>query len=335
MRNRSAIGVFIGVLVVLTGLTSCAQQPDLTIYSGRNEALVGPLLEQLRSAVGGTVEIRYAGSAELAAQLLEEGDGTKADVFFSQDAGALGALSGVGRLDQLPGPVLDTVPPEYRADDGTWVGTSARARVVAYDPRQVTEADLPRSQDDLLDPEWQGKIGYAPTNASFQSFVTGLRVLRGEDGARDWLTKFKANNPVAFDNNVLQLDAVNNGQIALALINHYYWYEKVAEVGQDKVPARLHYVPNDPLGLVNVAGAAIIKGTEKPEMARKAVEFLESPQAQQYFADVTAEYPVRAGITSTKHQLPPLDSLNPPDIDLSNLASLQQTLALLQQTGLA
>ncbi len=263
MRNRSAIGVIIGVLVVLTGLTSCAQQADLTIYSGRNEALVGPLLEQLKTAVGGNVEIRYAGSAELAAQLLEEGDGTKADVFFSQDAGALGALSAVGRLDQLPAPVLDTVPPAYRADDGTWVGTSARARVVAYDPRQVTEADLPRGLDDLLDPKWQGKIGYAPTNASFQSFVTGLRVLRGEDGARDWLTKFKANNPVAFDNNVLQLDAVDNGQIALALINHYYWYEKVAEVGQDKVTARLHYVPNDPLGLVNVAGAAVIKGTDK------------------------------------------------------------------------
>jgi iron(III) transport system substrate-binding protein len=327
--------VIVGVLVVLTGLTSCSQQADLTIYSGRNEALVGPLLEQLQTAVGGKVEVRYGGSAELAAQLLEEGTGTNADVFFSQDAGALGALDAAGRLEQLPASVLDTVPPEYRAKDGTWVGTSARARVVAYDPRQVAEADLPANLDALLDPKWQGKIGYAPTNASFQSFVTGLRVTRGEDAARDWLTRFKANNPVAFDNNVLQLDAVNNGQIALALINHYYWYEKVAEVGPAAVAARLHYVPNDPLGLVNVAGAAVIKGTNDAEKANKAVEFLVSPQAQQYFADVTAEYPVRAGIASTKHQLPPLDSLNPPDIDLSNLASLQQTLAMLQQTGLA
>ncbi|MGI8799197.1 MAG: extracellular solute-binding protein [Pseudonocardia sp.] len=333
----SSAAVSAVAVTLLAGmLTACGGQPaDLTIYSGRNQQLVGELLEQLKREVGGTVEVRYGTSSELAAQLLEEGERTQADVFFSQDAGALGELTAQGRLERLPDDVLNIVPAQYRAGDGNWVATSARVRVVAYDPRQVSAADLPTKLDDLVDPKWKGRIGYPPTNPSWQSFVTAVRVLRGEDGARDWLTKFKANEPVRFANNVEALAAVDRGQIALGLINHYYWFEKVAEVGAAAVTAKLHYVGNgDPLDLVNVAGVGVIKGSPKADLARRAAAFLVSQSAQQYFVDVTAEYPVRAGITSTKHQLPPLSSLQPPPIDLSKLASLKETLALLQETGL-
>ncbi len=336
-RHRVPVLAAAAAVVALSPLlAACGSDADLTIYSGRNEQLVGELVAQLEERIGGTVEVRYGGSAELAAQLLEEGDATDADVFFSQDAGALGALDAAGRLDPLPAPVLEAVPEQYRAADGGWVATSARSRVLFYDPRQVAEADLPAGLDALTDPAWRGRMGYAPTNASWQAFVTGVRVLRGEDGARAWLEAFAANEPVRFENNIQILDAVNAGEIALGLSNHYYWYERVAEVGEAAVPARVHYVPGaDPLGLVNVAGAGVIAGSPDAERARRAVEFLVSDTAQQYFADVTAEYPVRSGITSTVHDLPPLADLQPPDIDLSDLESLQQTLALLQETGLA
>jgi iron(III) transport system substrate-binding protein len=325
------------VLLLSTALAACSgQSADLTIYSGRNPELVDGLLQQLEEHVGGTVEIRYAGSAELAAQLLEEGDATEADVFFSQDAGALGALDEAGRLQPLPPTTLEAVPAPYRADDGTWVATSARSRVIFYDPRQVPEAEVPNTLEALVDPKWKGRIGYPPTNPSWQAFVTSVRVLLGEEGARQWLTAFAANEPKRYDNNILTLDAVDRGEIALGLSNHYYWYERVAEVGLANVPARVHYVPGgSPLGLVNVAGAGVIGTTDNPEMAQRAVDFLVGPTAQQYFADVTAEYPVRPGVTSTVHDLPPLSSLQPPDIDLSELASLQQTRSMLQETGLA
>jgi iron(III) transport system substrate-binding protein len=325
------------VLLLATALTACSgQSADLTIYSGRNEQLVGGLLEQLEEQIDGTVEVRYGDSAELAAQLLEEGEGTAADVFFSQDAGALGALAQAGLLQPLPASVLDAVPDQYQAEDGTWVATSARSRVLFYDPRQVPEAELPGSLDELLDPKWKGRIGYPPTNASWQAFVTGIRVVRGEEGAREWLAAFAANDPVRFGNNIQTLEGVDSGQIALGLSNHYYWYERVEELGLDAVTARVHYIPGgDPLGLVNVAGAGVLATTEEPEMAQRAVEFLVSETAQQYFADVTAEYPVRDGISSTVHDLPALSTLQPPDIDLSELSTLQQTQALLQETGLS
>jgi iron(III) transport system substrate-binding protein len=307
----------------------------LVIYSGRNETLVGGLLADLEKAVGRPVEVRYGGSSELAAQLLEEGTRTKADVFFSQDAGALGALAKAGALATLDRTVLDVVPARYRAKDGTWVGVSGRARVVAHAPGQVAAGDLPDTVDDLVDPRWKGKVAFAPTNASFHAFVTALRVVSGEDKAAAWLEAFKANQPKAYESNTLVLDAVDKGEAALGLINHYYWYEKVAELGADKVTARIHYLPaGDPAALVNVAGVGVLEGTDQPEAAAKAVAFLLGERAQAFFADETAEYPLRAGVSTAKHDLPALTTLQGPELDLSELDSLDRTLALLEKVGL-
>ena len=333
MSRRTRPALLTAAMLAAT-LTACGDSDGLVIYSGRNEALVGGVIEQLKQATGINVTVRYGSSGEMAAQLLEEGDGTDADLFFSQDAGALGAVS--DRLADLPADVLALAPEEYRADNGRWVATSARARVVAYDPAQVAEADLPKSLDDVVDPKWKGKIGFAPANGSWQAFVTSIRVVKGEDYAKEWLRKFAANEPQRFDNNIAILEAVNNGQVPAGLINHYYWYAKVAELGQDAVKAKLHYVGGgDPLGLVNVAGVGVIAGNDQNEAAQKAVRFLLSEQAQRYFADETAEYPVNPAVTSAKHDLPPLAELNGPDIDLSKLSSLQETLALLQEAGLS
>ncbi len=334
-RARTAVLALILLAAPLVGCGS-GESDALVIYSGRNKELVGGVLDRLRQATGIEVEVRYGSSGEMAAQLLEEGDRTPADVFFSQDAGALGAVAEQGRLAELPSDVLSLVPAAYRADDGRWVATSARARVVAYDPRVVTAAELPNGLDNIVDPKWRGKIGFAPTNASWQAFVTSVRVLKGEDYAKDWLKKFAANEPKRFDNNIAILNAVNDGQLPLGLINHYYWYAKVAELGPDAVKVKLHHVPGgDPLGLVNVAGAGVVAGSDQADAAQKAVRFLLSEEAQRYFADETAEYPANPTVQSGKHPLPPLTDLSAPDIDLSKLSSLQRTLTLLQEAGLS
>ncbi|TRW46117.1 extracellular solute-binding protein [Georgenia yuyongxinii] len=318
-----------------TGDATTADAGPLTIYSGRNEELVGPILDQLEAAVGTDVEVRYAGSSELAAQLLEEGEGTDADLFFSQDAGALGALAKADRLATLPDEVLNLVDPKYRDDDGRWVATSARARVLAYDPAQAPEVEEFTGIDQILDAKYQGKIAYAPTNASFHAFVTALRMDRGEDGARQWLEDFAALEPQAYDNNNAVLDAVDSGQAAIGLINHYYWYEKVAEQGADAVAARIRFLDaDDPGALINVAGVGVLAGSDAENAAFAAVEYLLSDEAQQYFADTTAEYPVVEGITTTEHDLTPLSELSGSTVDLNDLDSLDQTLALLDEVGL-
>lgn len=312
---------------------SGADSATLTIYSGRNENLVGPILDELEAAVGTTVEVRYAGSSELSAQLLEEGERTNADLFLSQDAGALGALANADRLAELPTQLLERVQPRFRDAEGRWVATSARARVLAFDPAQAPEVEAMTSIDDLLDERYRGLIGYAPTNASFHSFVTALRVDRGEAGAREWLERFAALDPQAYEGNNPVLDAVDSGQVAVGLINHYYWYARVAEEGEDAVAARIHFLgADDPGALVNVAGVGVLDGSDAQESALAAVEYLLSADAQQYFADSTAEYPVVDGVASTAHDLAPLaDGLA---IDLNSLDSLAETLALLDEVGL-
>ena len=340
--RRRTTALVVAPLLAL-GLGACGQgegqeplsDDALVIYSGRNENLVGPVLKKLEDATGVDVQVRYGGSSELAAQLLEEGENTKADIFFSQDAGALGALGKADRLETLDPATTGKVVEGFADPKGHWVATSARARVIAYDPAQAPEVTSMTSVDAVLDPKYKGKIGYAPANASFQSFVTALRVTKGEDGAKKWLEDFKANEPKAYDNNILVLDAVDSGQVALGLINHYYWYERVAEKGAGSVKAKIHFLgSDDPGALINVAGVGILKGSNQKAGATKAIDYLLSKEGQQYFADETAEYPVVAGIESTKHDIVPLSELKRSSVDLNSLDSLEQTLALLDEVGL-
>ena len=147
---------------------------------GATRSIVAPLVERFRKANPGVdVDVRYGDSAELAATIREEGDRSPADLFFSQDAGALGALQNEGTLAELPPSTLDQVDAAYRSTAGDWVGITGRARVLGYDSRAVKADELPASVFDLTEPRWKGKVGWAPTNASFQSFITAMRKTRG------------------------------------------------------------------------------------------------------------------------------------------------------------
>jgi iron(III) transport system substrate-binding protein len=307
---------------------------EMVVYSGRNEALVGPLLEEMKTDIGVDISVRFGNTAELAATILEEGKNSPADVYFAQDAGALGALAKAGVLAPLPEDLLEKVDQRFRSKDGLWIGTSARARVLAYNTGNVDPTTLPASVEELTDPKWSGKLGWAPPNASFQAFVTAFRILKGEDAARAWLEAMMANKMTAFDNNADAVRAVARGELDGALVNHYYKYEISREEGHD-IPVDNHYFdPGDVGSLVNVAGVAILKTADHTEQADAFVRFLLDLEAQEYFAEQTAEYPVADGVKPFYDDLPPLDQIHGPDIDLNDLDDLEGTLELLTDLGL-
>jgi iron(III) transport system substrate-binding protein len=312
--------------------TAAPAAEELVVYSGRGESLVGPLIEQFTRDTGISVSVRYGDTAEMAALILEEGDNSPADVYYGQDAGALGALAAAGRLSALPEATVGLVEARFRSPEGLWVGTSGRARVVVYNTTKLTEADLPASIDGFTDPAWKGRIGWAPTNGSFQAFVTAYRVLEGDDAARAWLEGILANEPRVYENNTAIVQAVADGEIDAGFVNHYYLYRFLAEQGE-AFPARNYYPQGGDVGaLINIAGVGILNTAKNRSAAETFVNYLLSAPAQQYFADETFEYPLIAGI-DVNPLITPLDAIATPQIDLSALEDLEGTLTLLQETG--
>ncbi len=323
-------------LIAVAGLAGCSSSSEsdgdaLTIYSGRSESLVGPLIEKFTQETGIQTEVRYGGSAEMSAQIAEEGSNTPAEVFFSQDAGALGALENIDALAPLPASVATTVPAAYRSED--WTGISGRARTIVYDPAKF--ASPPKSVFDLTDPKYKGEVGIAPTNASFQSFVTGMRATSGDATTEEWLKGIMANDPQIFDNNLRIVESVDAGTTGLGLVNHYYWYITAREKGgaENVKVAQEFTKPGDPGSLVNVAGAALTANNATNAEATQFIEYLLSTSSQEYFATETFEYPLIPGLDGPAGS-PPLSSVGTPPIELNDLSDLAGTQALMREAGM-
>ena len=306
---------------------------SLTIYCGRNETRARPLLERLANDLGIDLRVRYGATAELAAALLEEGDNSPADLFFVQDGGALGALGMAGRLRRLPEAILVKVEPQFRSGRGDWISTSARIRALVYNTEIVAPEELPPSVDDLLEHQWAGRVGWVPTHINFLAFVTGFRVLRGDSAARAWLTAMRDAGTVSFDEHGQVVQAVRLGELNAGLVNHYYTYEVLAEFGNDAPIANHFFVDHDPGTLLNVAGTGILTHTSAVAQAEALVAGLLSEWSQRYFANTLLEFPLVVGIDPPA-DLPRLEELDPPEIDLDTLADVDESIEMLTNLGL-
>ena len=321
------------VMLALTA-TACGGDSDaLTVYSGRSEELVAPLIEQFEEDTGIDVIVRYGGSGELAATLLEEGDNSPADVFFAQDPASLGSVALAGLLRELPAEALGLVPDRFSDDNGRGVGVSGRARVVVYDTTLVDPATLPADEDGFVDPAWEGRIAVAPTNGSFLAFVAAKILLDGEPATLAWLEGMADNSAPTYSKNSVIVAAVDDGEVEAGLVNHYYLFRRIAEEGN--VVAANHFLTGGgAASLVMPSGVGILATSSSRDAAEEFVEFLLSAASQRYFAEETFEYPLVPGVAANA-QLPALDSLATPDLDLSRLAEvLDRATDLVAEAGL-
>jgi iron(III) transport system substrate-binding protein len=324
---------YVATLLVLTTLaTSFAQ--SLTIYVGRGEALAGPIIERFEAETGIDVVVRYGGTAELAVLITEEGTASPADGFWAQDAGAIGALARGGYLAAVPEELFANIAAKHRVPGDLWVPVSARNRTLVYSTQRVSEADLPASVFDLTDPKYRGRVAWAPTNASFQSFVTALRVTYGEEAAEQWLRGMIANGAKAYSNNNAQLDAVASGEVDFGLVNNYYLLRRLAEEPDFPV-AQTFFADGDIGNLANVTGIGVLASSDEQELMHRFIAFLLSDESQRFFTNDNHEYP----ITTTVPPHPSLASNEEalqasPEVDLSAIDDLEGTLRLLREVGL-
>lgn len=314
-------------------LGACSGRDALTIYSGRDEALVEPLLERFAEETGIPIDVRYGDSGDLALLLAEEGDDTPADVFFSQSPGSVGFVAGRGLLRRLDADVVDAVAERWRGRDDLWVGLSARQRVLVYDSESVDDADLPRSVFDLTDARYEGRVGIAPSNASFQDFVTAMRELHGDDTARAWLEGMAANESPTFPDNSSIVAAVGRGEIPFGLVNHYYNYRALEE--DPGAPSRNYVFPERDVGaLLLETTASVLASTDKADEANDFLEFMLSRESQTYFARETFEYPLAGGVEPAA-DLPPLDVSSAPNVPITTLGDgFRETAEMIAESGL-
>jgi iron(III) transport system substrate-binding protein len=307
------------------------QVTEMTIYSGRSEEFIAPFLDRWEQESGITLNVRYGDSAELAAQILEEGENSPADLFLSQDAGSLGAVSAAGLFTQLPSSVGQLIENEFIAKDRSWIGVTGRVRVYAYNPEAVLT--LPQSIADLTKSAYRGKIGIAPSNASFQAFVTALINEKGEAFAEKWLTDLKENGAKIYLKNSAIVEAIDQGEIDLGLVNHYYLWEVSTALGRSIKVKNGFFSPGDIGNLINVSGAGILATSKKQSSAEDLINFLTSEATQEMFVAQTHEYALIPGAESPK-DLPELQSLGSPKVDLGELVKIQRTQDLLIKVGL-
>jgi iron(III) transport system substrate-binding protein len=346
MKRRS-VQTFI-LIVIAAALAACSTAPaeednsatdagKLVIYSGRSESLVQPIIDQFQAATGITVEVRYGSTSEIAGVLLEEGENSPADIFYAQDPGGLGAISNAGLFAPLSEEIISQVPARFASTDGDWVGISGRARVVVYNTEAISDP-MTQLPDDLMgftDPSWNGRIGWAPSNGSFQAMVTAMRQVWGEEQTTEWLLGIQANNPIVYASNTPVVEAVGNGEIEVGFVNHYYLYRFLTSQGE-AFPARNYFLPSGgPGSLLMVSGAGILNTSENQANAERFINFLLSTPGQQYFTAQTFEYPVVEGVTTVAN-LQPLAEIDAQaiDLDLGDLEDLQGTQDMLIDLGI-
>ena len=306
---------------------------SLVIYSGRSESLVEPIIEQFEEVTGINVAVKYGSTGEIAATILEEGQNSPADVFFAQDPGGLGEVANAGMFETLPTGITEKVPTWARSPESQWVGISGRGRVVVYNTDNLTEDQIPTSMEDFTKPEWKDRIGWAPTNGSFQAMVTAMRVVWGEDKTREWLLGIQANEPKVYPKNTPTVAAAAAGEVDVGFVNHYYLHRFLAEQGEDFPARNYHVTGGGPGGIVLVAGGGILKTAENKDNAERFFNFMLSRVVQQYFSGQTYEYPLVDGV-NTNRILTPLEEINNPDIDMASLDDLAGTQTLLRDLGI-
>lgn len=315
----------------LSGCTNSDQGQSLTIYSGRSESFIAPFFTEFTKQTGIALNVRYGDSSALAAQILEEGRNSPADLFLSQDAGSLGAVSVSGLLSKIDASLLNRVSTKFESSQGDWVGLTGRARVFAYAPDRITT--LPTSYNSLTDNQYEGVVGIAPTNASFQAFVTTLIQYQGLAETEQWLKKMVANNVKLFEKNSQIVSAIDAGTIDLGLTNHYYLWEVSESLNREINVKNGFFAAGDLGNLINISGIGILNQSKKKELAGQLIKYLLSDSVQLKFVADTHEYSLVL-INTRPEGLPSFADLEAPAVDLSRLADISATQKLLIKLGL-
>ena len=337
MRPRwRRIAAVLSTLAVAAAATACSgsgESDELLIYNAQHESLTKEWIDAFTKETGIKVTYRQGGDTELGNQLVAEGKASPADVFLTENSPAMAAVERAGLFAGLEAGTLDQVPSQYRPPSGKWTGVAARSTAFVYNTSRLQPDQLPKSLLDLQQPEWKGRWGAPPTKADFQAIVSALLQLKGEPATAQWLAAMKANAKL-YSDNIATLKAVNAGEVDGGVIYHYYWFRDQSKTKEMSGNTALHYFKNeDPGAFVSLSGGGVLASSDKIDQAQQFIRFVTGKAGQEVLEKGTSfEYPVASGVPADP-ALPPLDTLQAPNVDPSNL-NAQQVTDLMTKAGL-
>jgi iron(III) transport system substrate-binding protein len=319
-----------------TAAPASASGAPLTLYSGQHVQTTQSLVNAFEAKTGIQVNVRFDDEDVLADQLVTEGTHSPADVFFTENSPPLQYLASKHLLVPLSASTLAHTPSKFDSPQGLWVGISARVSVMVYNTSLLKPSQLPTSAMQLAGPQWKGKIAIAGGETDFQPIVTSVARTYGTAAALKWLDAFKANaGSHDYPDNETITDEVNRGQVALGIVNQYYWYRERAEVGAANMHSAIAYFAPHNVGYVlDVSGAAILKSSQHVAEAQKLVAFFNSAQGQEIIAHSQSfEYPIASGVTTAQPETP-FNQLQPNSITIPELGTGAEAIKLLQEAQL-
>jgi len=328
----SLLPLLAGLLLSACGTSHGAN--TITLYSGQHEQTTALLVARFEKESGIRVELRSGDEAALGNQILQEGANSPADVFYAENTPVLESLREHGLLAPVTPSTLAAVPARDSSDHGDWLGVSARASALVYDPSRLDGAKLPTSILELAQPRWRGKVGFAPSETDFQPLITATIRRDGEAAAEAWLKGLQVNGRIYSDNETL-VTQVNNGESAIAPINTYYWYRMRDELGAGAMHSALHLLaPGDVGELINISGAAVLASSLHKAAAQRFLAFLVSAAGQETIAHSHSyEYPLRPGVAAAP-ALAPLADIRAAPLTPAELGDGSRALMLEQKLGL-
>jgi iron(III) transport system substrate-binding protein len=333
----AALAVAAGAVVLSAcGGGGSGASDSLTLYSGQHEQTTQSLVNAFEKKTGISVNVRFDDEDVLADQIVTEGSHSPADVFFTENSPPLQYLASKGLLASVDPSTLRHTPSKYDSADGKWVGVSARVSVMVYNTSLLKPSQLPTSAMQLAEPQWKGKIALAGAETDFQPIVTTVARTYGDAAALTWLKALKTNaTSHIYPDNETIADEVNRGQVALGIVNQYYWYREQAEVGASNMHSKIAYfAPHDVGYVLDVSGAAILRSSSHQAEAQKFLAFMTSAQGQQIISHSESfEYPIASGVQTAQPETP-FDRLQPNGVTIAELGTGAEAIKLLQEAQL-
>ena len=329
MNTNFLIGLVASTLVLTLSLSPTAARAadatTITVYNAQHEGLAQEWIDTFTKDTGIQVVVRNGGDMEFANQIVQEEDESPADVFLTENSPAMALVEHAGLFKKLDQDILDQVPAEFRPSSGEWIGIAARSTVLVYDKTKLTEDQLPKSMDELANPEWKGRWAASPSGADFQAVVAAYLELKGEDATKAWLKAMKENS-VPYKGNSTCMRAVNVGKVETALIYHYYYFGDQAKTGENSKNVGLHFFRHqDPGAFVSVSGGGVLATSKHPKEAMAFLKWVTGKKGQEILRTGTSyEYAVGKDDASNEKLVPIVD-LQAPKVDPGKLNNKKVT----------